>query len=231
MNQNQAASSSPPRPTQSPALRPWILWAVAALAACLGRGGSWVIFLEAAVYLALLALVARHPMFVGTLAGLGRCRRFFVVALVALVLAGQLYGRSAATYPFASWEMYTRRVAREQHCYEYSGVRADGSEVPLRFNRELKVVGRQMPFRLTLRGHRMIHTTNAPARTQLTNEFQRAVIALGRKYNADHPEAPIVTARAWRLEFTLEEYRRTGATRRVLFLETPLAAERGAHAP
>jgi len=198
------------------------IWTIAAVAACLGRQHFWRTLLEAAFYLGFFALALRHELVLRTLAALRRSQRAFLALLIALMLFGQLHGRSADTYPFATWEMYTRRLDQDQHYYDFSGVLADGKEVPLRPAGQFLILNRQLQIKLSATGDMIAGVTNEQRRGRIIDDYERTLRALGRKYNDDQPDAHIVAVRVWRRAFSLEDYQRTGATTEKLFWETPL---------
>ena len=66
--------------------------------------------LEILIYLGLLAFCAAQPALRELARNIALPYRIVSASLVLLLVAGQLAGNGAATFPFLPWDMYTRKA-------------------------------------------------------------------------------------------------------------------------
>ena len=82
------------------------------------------------VYLFWITVYSRNSRIRWALDGISWGRRRFLLGLIALLMIGQLSQSTSSVYPLAYWGMYSN-VDPSGPVYDYTGIRADGSEFRL----------------------------------------------------------------------------------------------------
>jgi hypothetical protein len=208
-----------------------IIWTLAAAVACIDRPQFALVrvLVEGTIYLALLAFIVRQKPVLQIIEGLSRARQIFLTALVGLLLFGQMHGHSGNTYPFATWDMYTRRLPPEQRYYEYTGVLADGREIRLNVSRRFNLLNRKFIIKLSTGADRILNG-EPERRSKRIQEYEEMLQTIGNKFNQGVKGSNIVAVHVWRHTFSVEEFQRTGTTTRTLFWEKKLATTPNADA-
>ena len=82
------------------------------------------------IYLFWITVYSRNSRIRWALDGISRGQRRFLLGLIVLLIIGQLSQSSYPIYPLVYWGMYSK-VGHLGQVYDYTGIRADGSEFRL----------------------------------------------------------------------------------------------------
>lgn len=153
--------------------------------------------LESLAYAALLAVLAGQPAVRATLAALSPGRRAYLIGLIVALVAGHLVDRSAATYPFVSWDMYVAPLPRTAPFYDYTVIRRSGREEPLPVARVFPGLSTRLVHRLRAMADELVRMPDGPARSAHLAAYARLLGTLARRH--DDPDAldPVEGVQVW----------------------------------
>ncbi len=145
---------------------------------------------EALLILAVVAAVAGHRPLRQALAGFDRRHQALAAGVLLALFAGQFLGTKG--FPFVSWRMYGAVPGGRPTVYEYDGVRADASSVPLSPSRLLGgITANRFENKLAIQIDELRKSSNPDP--QVRREHEASVVALAHRYNDAHRGAPIAT--------------------------------------
>ncbi len=142
-----------------------------------------------------------------------------------LMAAGQISGDSAATYPLASWHMFSSVSPKHRYAYhDVHGVTEAGRAVRLVPGALFPSVGNHL---LYARLHRVFqHVRRPPVQPAVApahaERVAAALDALVRRYDALHPEDPIAMVRLERVQLQWQAATGEHSRRRIVLLEQPV---------
>jgi len=117
--------------------------------------------------------------------------RVVAVSLVAALLAGQLAGASAATYPFVSWGMYSRRMEGDVGYTRLVRVGKDGREEELPVASLIPRGDRQLRIRLVRAARDAERLAEGPERRRALETCEVILGTMAEHHRRVHPEASV----------------------------------------
>lgn len=170
-----------------------LVWLIVVAGAAATRPFERAERIESLAIGALLLAFASSARVRELLAAIGRPRAAFVIALLGLVLWGQLARDARASFPFLPWSMYTNPAPQPAYL-EFEARYRDGATGPFPFGALATFAGSKF---LSSKGRALENRITQwldPARGALAPDRARAELGkLAATYNAQHPGDPVVS--------------------------------------
>jgi hypothetical protein len=158
-----------------------------------------------ALLLIIGALLAFEPVR-AWLRGVPRPHLTIIASFFFVAVVGQLTRTSPRTFPFPAWTMYGRPdTPTHLQFYRYHGVDRAGQQVEVdpaklfTFVNVAEIASRVRQFA------RPVDSTREPAREEARGKIRDWLLAIGRAYNREHPDAPLTSLEFVRYDW---EFRR-----------------------
>ena len=171
-------------------------------------------------YVLLLAFLGTRRTTRAILTGLTRGRRAYLVTLVLALVAGHLLDRSAATFPFVTWAMYSAPVPAGASYYEYTIIRRSGREEPLPVAQVFPGLSTRLVHRLRMLADEIQAAPAGAPRSDRLTEYARLLAAIGRRYDGAGATDPVQVVQVWYATVETSPERQVPVARQRLWLVT-----------
>lgn len=159
------------------------------------------------IYALWLFVYARSTQLRRVFFAISRTQQIFLLVMITLILAGQLYEKKYPTYPFVKWGMYSD-IDHKGVVYDYSGVLADGSEVRLPMTDVVRTHSKRFVWRLRSLSHEINDATTDAERERLEALYDRALRSAWSLYHERNPELDLVAIRVRAIKVNSRRYLR-----------------------
>ncbi len=161
--------------------------------------------IEALIYLVILGAVAWHPGLRQLAREIPLGYRAASLALIVLLVVGQLAKNGGTLFPFIEWQMYTRSAPDDPIVFEYTAVTEAGDEREVRMLRLADAMGIRWSI---LECFEFFSRATNPVEQQVrARTCQKRLRMLIGVYNRRHGgEDAIQLLRVWRLQIPLRDY-------------------------
>ena len=146
--------------------------------------------LEGFLCLCVVALLTRTVSFRHCWQTLRSGRRWQLVGLLALLVAGQLFADYQRTYPLTDWGMYTKSLPNEVHQYQFDATVASGERITLNLDRHFPTLGRKFYWRTGKLAWDAEY--NSDTSDKARTELRLRLLEIAERYNQTHGDNPIL---------------------------------------